>query len=384
MILACSLPPPRTGAEILASLVLQAPWGGRFAVEAPFPSRARLAKEKGAFSLRNVIGTLGDAGRLCRALRRPGPKIVLTNLSQNAAGLLRHGLFVRLAKLHRAPVAAHSLGDGFHRFYAAAPAWLRAWARWVLRGIDRIVLPAPGLAAQYDGLGVERALCRARTGVAGPGGVRRSRSGEEPLRVCFIGFLTRAKGALDLLRAAVEILRERPHVAFHLITQEIARERNITYLGTAADNTREAARLLQEVSDPARIVLHSPRTDAEKWRILVDADLFTLPSHSEAVPLSLLEALACGLPAVVTPVGGIPETVREGTNALFVPPGDAGRLKEALLRLIDDPSLRRRMGEANRRLYEERYTLACYAAELRAVFESMRPGVRDDETVVGR
>lgn len=83
--------------------------------------------------------------------------------------------------------------------------------------------------------------------------------------------------------------------------------------------------------------------------ILRAADVFVLPSLQEGLPLSLLEAMACGLPVVATRVGGIPEVVRDGDNGWLVPAGDARALADVLPKLLDDADGRRKIGSAARK-----------------------------------
>ena len=87
-------------------------------------------------------------------------------------------------------------------------------------------------------------------------------------------------------------------------------------------------------------------------RQLRQSDVFVLPSLQEGLPLSLLEAMACGLPVAVTAVGGIPGVVKDGENGLLVPAADPVALREALVRLLTDPALRRNLGAAARRTAE--------------------------------
>ncbi len=78
--------------------------------------------------------------------------------------------------------------------------------------------------------------------------------------------------------------------------------------------------------------------------LLRAADVFTLTSVSEAASITLLEAMATGLPVVVTAVGGNPEIVRDGIDGLLAPRKDAVSIGRALARLLDDPALARRLG----------------------------------------
>jgi glycosyltransferase involved in cell wall biosynthesis len=80
--------------------------------------------------------------------------------------------------------------------------------------------------------------------------------------------------------------------------------------------------------------------------LLAACDIFALASLWEGNPLSVMEAMAAGLPSVVTAVGGVPELVANEKQGLVVPPGDAAALSEAMMRLANDPAMRKTMGVA--------------------------------------
>ncbi len=89
--------------------------------------------------------------------------------------------------------------------------------------------------------------------------------------------------------------------------------------------------------------------------LLARARLFVLPSFSEGISLTVLEALARGLPVLTTAVGGNPEVIESGVNGLLVPPRDDSALAQSLLALGADDSLCHRLGEAGRRRVETHF-----------------------------
>jgi glycosyltransferase involved in cell wall biosynthesis len=88
--------------------------------------------------------------------------------------------------------------------------------------------------------------------------------------------------------------------------------------------------------------------EAAKAAQLAHCAVFVLPSLSEGLPVALLEAMAWGRPIVATRVGGVPEVVDDGVEALVVPPGDPAALATAIGRLLGDPEERQRLGRAAR------------------------------------
>jgi glycosyltransferase involved in cell wall biosynthesis len=95
-----------------------------------------------------------------------------------------------------------------------------------------------------------------------------------------------------------------------------------------------------------------PDTDAvrDEYRA---ADIFCLPSLQEGFGIAFLEAMASGLPIVACRSAAVPEVVPDGEAGLLVPPDDPKALARALIRLLSDPLLRRRMGEAGMRKARE-------------------------------
>jgi glycosyltransferase involved in cell wall biosynthesis len=107
---------------------------------------------------------------------------------------------------------------------------------------------------------------------------------------------------------------------------------------------------------------------AATWQ---QATIACLPSYAEGLPKVLIEAAACGLPAVTTDVPGCREAVTHKVNGLLVPPRDAQALAAALRRLLDDPALRARLAAAGRQRAEAEFGERAIAAQTLAVYEEL-------------
>jgi glycosyltransferase involved in cell wall biosynthesis len=132
-------------------------------------------------------------------------------------------------------------------------------------------------------------------------------------------------------------------------------EADLWVVGERLDSDRgtDMAALLHSAGLGDRLRMLGYRTDVPA--LLAAADIFTLPSRFEGLPMSVIEAMLTGLPVVATKIRGPAEQVIDGETGLSVPPGDALALGVALGRLARDPDLRVRMGEAGRQRALDRY-----------------------------
>lgn len=102
--------------------------------------------------------------------------------------------------------------------------------------------------------------------------------------------------------------------------------------------------------------------------LLRGIDIFVLPSRSEALSNSLMEAMACGCCAVASRVGGNPELVRAGETGMLFTPGHAGELAEALRLLVENAALRRRMAEAGAEFVRTHFSAEAAAARMAEIY----------------
>ena len=122
-----------------------------------------------------------------------------------------------------------------------------------------------------------------------------------------------------------------------------------------------------------RVVFSGRQDEVVPW--LQALDVFALPSTAnEGVPQALMQAMACAIPVVATPIGAIGELVRDGETGLLVQPQDVGALAGATARLLSDPDLAQSLGALGRKFVEKHFTnanmLDAMEALLHRVFES--------------
>jgi glycosyltransferase involved in cell wall biosynthesis len=104
------------------------------------------------------------------------------------------------------------------------------------------------------------------------------------------------------------------------------------------------------------------------------ASIGVLTSDNEGMPVSLMEAAACGVPVAATAVGGVPELIADGTTGLLIPPNDANSLAAALERLLSNPELRTRIGTAARQRAEEKFSVRTQVDRLLALWSEILAG----------
>jgi len=157
-------------------------------------------------------------------------------------------------------------------------------------------------------------------------------AGNAPI-VLFVGRLIEAKGILDL----VDVLAQRsPNLPWHLLV-----------VGEGPLD-QEVRRRAAQAGVDGHLTLTGYLHGAALQAAYELADVLVLPTRSEGFPLVILEGMAAGLPVITTGIRGMADHLREGVNALLVPPAEPPALAAALTRLLADRELRARMGEVNR------------------------------------
>jgi glycosyltransferase involved in cell wall biosynthesis len=301
-------------------------------------------------ALRKLLAALKALVSLLLTILRHGPVILHVHAASDVS-FWRKAIFMAVGMSASCPVIFHLHGGRFAHFYQAecgpmarriirffldraasiivlSEAW-RDWVKSVSVNPEVVCIPNPVLEP------AERTAPAARN------------------TILFMGLLCRGKGIFDLLDAVRVLRASVPDVRLvcagdgdlHAVVQHAKR------LG---------------ISDAVKFPGWVRGAEKQAW--MQRAAVFVLPSYAEGMPMSLLEAMAAGIPAVSTAVGSVPEVVTDGVDGFLIAPGDTAALERVLRRLLHDPELASRVGAAARETVRLRFAADRVLARLERVY----------------
>jgi glycosyltransferase involved in cell wall biosynthesis len=181
-------------------------------------------------------------------------------------------------------------------------------------------------------------------------GAERHYDTPKALKILFLGRVFRSKGVFELLEA------------FGLLSHRFS-DVELLIAGEGKDLDEARAYALKNGFGPS--VRFPGWVDGDaKQSLLSEADIFCLPSHAEGLPNAMIEAMAAGLPIVVTPVGAIPDVIVDGANGLLIPVQDASALAQRFEMLLEAPALRKALGQSARATAKSKFNAADAAKQL--------------------
>lgn len=305
----------------------------------------------GRLSAQNIVRTAEDVAAVWRAAHGADVVHLHTALAPTVTAV-RASLLAAAARGRGARVLLHAHGG-------IVALWMdRPWRHWLLRAaltpVDRVITVSAAVRDRLAGVIGDVQLID--NGVDTETFTPTSRTNAVP-RILFVGGLTPRKGVLDLFEAS------------RLLSADGV-EHQLELVGGRPDEGSQAEQAVR-VSVPATASLLGARPIAAMPEAYADADIFCLPSWWEAMPLSVLEAMACGVPVVSTDVGDVARLLDHGAAGLVVPPKAPQQLAAALRKLVDDPQLRRSMGAAGRRRVESFFSRSRLTDALDCVYREL-------------
>lgn len=129
--------------------------------------------------------------------------------------------------------------------------------------------------------------------------------------------------------------------------------------------------LAEELGIANHCEFHGWVSGAEREGLFARAAVYCLPSKNEGLPMSVLEAMARGIPTVATPVGGVPQVIEDGVSGFLVDVDDVDALSDRLNILLDKPGLRENVGAASRNTVTRLFNVGGSIKQLLALYRAL-------------
>lgn len=371
------LPPPQEGTAKITEVILKSDYiKNNFRIRFLHLFKRISVIHRGRFDLANIIQNAVNILNYLRLILQFRPAIVYAPLAQNRFGFLRDSVLIVLAKILRRRVYSHFHGGNFDLFYHGQGFLLKKYIGFILGNVDQLILLAEKFKTQFTPFVNNKKIsylfnCCPWTSVMSKRYFHRP-SDKKTCRVLFIGYISKAKGALDIVKAIPKVIANyREPLEFILCGQPVDIERNIIFIPDPHYGYSNIKKLIEEKSLSHCVKLYPEVVGEDKERMFSDADIFVFPSYSEGCGLVVLEAMIFGLPVITTSVGALGEMLEDGRNCFFVKPGDIDAIAEKILFLLANPDLRREMGRVNKELIKQRYNPEKFLKNLADIWNNM-------------
>lgn len=266
----------------------------------------------------------------------------------------RKSLFMATGMIARCPVIFHLHGGGFARFYETECGAVGRWAiRFFLDRAACVIVLSDRWRAWITGITQNQNVICVLNPVAP---VTQPTAPRRRNLVLFLGHLERRKGIFDLLEALSALRTSIP---------------DIRLVCAGSGDIESVARHAERLGIRDAVSLPGWVDPPERQSLMSHAAVYVLPSYTEGLPMSLLEAMAAGVPVIATEVGGIPDVVTDGVTGFLFRPGDTAALERLLRTAMQDPALGRRLALAARETVRVRCAADRVVAQLEEIYAGL-------------
>ena len=312
------------------------------------------------------VRLLGDFGRFCRLTGSRRCDLVHLNPSLRPKALLRDGLSLLIARALGRKVLVF-----LHGWDPACEASIRRRYLFLFRHVyfkaDAFVVLASQFQSALREFGYDKPIyvettivpdeLFARTQIR-PGSTKRDRTG---VNILFLSRVEKSKGIYEALEA------------FHLLRKKVPSV-TLTVAGDGAELKNAQTHVQTEGIDGVRFL--GWVAGVQKHQAFSEADIYVFPTWGEGMPLSVLEAMAYGLPVVTRPVGGLADFFEQGKMGFVTDSRDPQILASFLERLARDPDLRREMARYNYSFANQNFAASVVARRLAEIYQRTIYGKR--------
>jgi glycosyltransferase involved in cell wall biosynthesis len=353
------LPPPRHGVSILNEIICESSVINDGLCQNILPIRfTSNHQDLNKINIKKLFALLMLILRLFWRLLSYRPDIVYFTLTPSGVGFLRDLLFVSVFKIFRVKVMYHLHGVGIAKSILKRP-FLKKLYRYTFRNSTIVHLSAGLLKTEI----IDHFPEFKENSYSLVNGVDSYKVTEvysnNSNNILFLSNLKRSKGVFDLLKIFKKIHTEFPNAHLNIAGGSTSKQVDIEIVDT-----------IESLGLTKNITLHGFVDGAFKHELLSQADLFLHPTHDDALPLVLLEAMKYGVPIIATDIGAISEIVCNGENGFVFACGDCSAMAGKSIELLHSPQDCTDISQNSRKLFKEKYSLDIFQKNFKFILKN--------------
>lgn len=295
---------------------------------------------------------------------------VFLYLSSSVSGFIRDSILISTATILGKKCIGQYHGSNFKKFYLLQGFFYQKYCKFILSKLSMLLVLGDSVKENF------RNIYSGKIGVL-PNGLSLDLftpgiTNNSEFTIFFMGHLTYPKGFLEVISAHKLLLNNGQNQIKLVFAGSLHGHKNhhFSLVNNPIYLKNEQTEIYNEINE---FVENAPKYNAqylgligvtEKIDTFRKSNLFVLPSHTEGLSMACLEAMAMGLPIIVTPVGVMPEVIRDGENGLITPVGDYFKLAENIEYLYKNRELCKKMGKNNIQHVRENFNIEIIAQKL--------------------
>jgi len=353
------LPPPYMGPAVATQIILNSDLKDKFDLYHLDTRLNRSLLNIGKFSLRKISKNIDIYLDLRKILKDKKPDLVLIPISQSTLGFLKDSLFILISRMYGRKVLIHLRGSNIQNWLQKSFFLTRMYVEWVIRRCQGAIVLGENLRYLF-----EKYFPPEKIFVV-PNGANyifpdKEKKNAKKVRILYLANLQPSKGIEDVIEA------------INIINIEKDSEYTLDVLGAWRDKKSKQYCIDTVKENKLTAIFHQVKTSNDKYKFLVNSDIFVFPPRKpEGHPWVIVEAMAAGLPIISTDQGAIIESVIDGVNGFIVEKSNPEIIAEKIKYLIDNPDVRKKMGEKSVKLYIKKFTEDIMVSNLSKAFNSV-------------
>ncbi len=355
-------PPPYMGPTIATSIILNSKLRNEFKLFHLDTSDHRDLGTQGRVDFWNIFLALKHYVTLFWVIIKNWPDMVYVQISQTSIGYFRDAGFILVAKLFKRKVICHLRGGNFLNWYMSLDTFKRRIVYKIHSRVDgQIVLGEKLKDIFFEFLPPEKIYVV-------PNGLDIAMSQldnkkSNRIKILYLSNIKGEKGFFDALSAVCLVHRKHKNI-------------EAVFAGNWRDqNTILEFKEKMKKNTGIPINILGPIYGQAKHNLLFSSDIFVFPpNHTEGHPWVIVEAMAAGLPIIATDQGAITESVIDGKNGFIVENRNPHQIAQKIEFLMENPLIRKKMGDESRRLYLDNFTEEKMVESLSHAFNSVLYG----------